>query len=712
MSWLAHSTKGLRLFPSRFRFAALRARYPSSPNASKYNNEITRKTATESIHKQYFSAPDLPTPSVTVYPSRAAIVRDIANVAILPGRNEITVENLTPNAEENSINVEACNTAGVITEVAVDLVANALYDPQEDSIEDEGSSPNDEDGAEVLSLKATIEEEKEAIALLEDKVDSLHLQLGTTDEHLQSWATKTTQSPSEAMHKELRAYHESRIKTFSELQTTRHLIATREASVDEAKRKLDEAVILESQSAAQKARAIRKRERESARLERQKTKPQMTKDVYRVRITIELESPPKGTTSGTAVNPTSRSESVEDAVVPAGNGGEPSLRLSYVTSGASWTPRYDVRLDTLANTGVLTYRAEVCNHTGEAWGDARIALSTSQASVGGLEDKAPWMDSWRVSLKIKSYSEKDYDGKEGLYSKKERKLRDKEERERRIGRHGLEREYPEHDGPFTDDDKGSATTTLTAPSNSLDATVAHIESYGLTTTYGLPGIRTVIPTARPSRYIIAEHKLTDVTFSHHSVPKLCPSVFYKACIHNRFPIALLRGPAGVSLDGTFLGTAAIPFCAPGNHFELGLGRDESVLVEYREPTCTVAPRRHYGERPTATYKRCISIYNARKTGISLVVSDQVPVPTTSSLVVQVKKPLELKVGETVKGAAAGIVVVCAPEMIVGGLADAAVEMKDDGEVRWKAKVEAGRKIMIGLEYEAQLSDQGAIVEEE
>ena len=666
-----------------------------------------------SIHKQSFSVPSLPTRSVTIYPSRAAIVRDINNVTILPGKNEITLDNLTTNAEEHSIKVECCNTAGLVTEVEVDLVANPLYDRHEDS---KDGSDEDHDGfqsnEEIISLKVAVERQKQAVALLNDDKASHLFRLRMADEYLQSWATKAVQLPSGGMDKELSAYYESRNKIFSELQKTQNTINFRNASaaiferdLARAEKKLAKAETSKSQSAAHKARAFCKREHGLARWERQQAELQTPKDVYRVRITIELESPSKETASVAADAPANSSEHAVDAEIPPENGGGPSLRVSYVVNEASWTPRYNVRLDTLAHTGILTYRANVYNRTGEAWAGARITLSTSQTSFGGLDDKAPCMDSWHISVGSR------YANNGGLYSRKEKEIRGADEREGLTDIHGQKREYQEHDDPSgLSGDKGSAGTTLTAPSTPLSIATAATDSYGLATTYNLPGTRTVISSAQPSLYIIAEYKFTGVTYSHHSVPKLRPSVFFKARIRNPSPIPLLSGSVGLSLDGIFLGTSTIPLCAPGEHFELNLGIDECVHVEYHEPAHAVAPQSVPGEEDAFTYKRCISIYNTRKNYISLVVFDQVPVSHDEKLKVHVKKPPALRDGGLASGTAAGIVVMGTGNEDSRGLADATVEIREDGEVKWEAKVPCGTQIRIEFEYETKLPKAGTICE--
>ena len=558
----------------------------------------------------------------------------------------------------------------------------------------------------ALSLEDTIQKEKKAKVLLDNQETSHRLRLREAEEHLQSWTANATQPPSDAMYQELRTYNDSLNKIFSELQTTGRLIATGQARVSKAEQELrgveqeiTRAEISKYRSAANNARAFRKRERDPARWERHQTKLQAPEDVYRVCITVELGPLLEGATPAAPVPLTDRLEHGGDEEIPAGNGDRPSLRVSYVVRGASWTPRYDVQLDTLAKTGILTYRAHICNHTGEDWKDARVAISTGQASFGGLDDKAPRLDSWHVSYRSSIANNSNGD----LYSKKEKELRSVQKRERLIGRRGQKRAYQEYDDPSgLDIKKGSAATALTAPPKFLGVAAATTESHGPARTYELPGAYTVASSARLSQCIITECKLTDTTFSHISVPKLRPSAFLKARARNPLSIPLFKGPVGLSLDGGFLGAATIPHCAPGGHFELNLGVDESVLVEYREPTRTVTPYPWAGRQ--ATYKRCISIHNMRKNRISLAVFDQVPVSDDQNLEVCMKKPLTLRGGgsekRSAKGAGAGVEVVSADGGVAGGLSDAMVEMGDNGEVKWEVMVEGGSGIRIRLEYEA------------
>jgi hypothetical protein len=65
----------------------------------------------EVVHKQEFVVRSLSTRSVTLYPAKAQVVRDISDVTLQPGANEITIYGLTPTADESSIKVDGKGSA-------------------------------------------------------------------------------------------------------------------------------------------------------------------------------------------------------------------------------------------------------------------------------------------------------------------------------------------------------------------------------------------------------------------------------------------------------------------------------------------------------------------------------------------------------------------------------------------------------------------------
>jgi uncharacterized protein (TIGR02231 family) len=69
-----------------------------------------------------------------------------------------------------------------------------------------------------------------------------------------------------------------------------------------------------------------------------------------------------------------------------------ALDLSYHIGGASWSPRYDARVDTTAGQVHLTQQALVRQWTGENWDQVTLALSTARpaAAVSLPDEPPPW----------------------------------------------------------------------------------------------------------------------------------------------------------------------------------------------------------------------------------------------------------------------------------------------------------------------------------
>ncbi|HEU5347510.1 MAG TPA: mucoidy inhibitor MuiA family protein, partial [Ktedonobacterales bacterium] len=72
--------------------------------------------------------------------------------------------------------------------------------------------------------------------------------------------------------------------------------------------------------------------------------------------------------------------------------GEVTVDLSYLVYAASWTPRYDARVDAGAAKVLLTQQALVTQRTGEDWHQVALSLSTARpsATVRLPDEPDPW----------------------------------------------------------------------------------------------------------------------------------------------------------------------------------------------------------------------------------------------------------------------------------------------------------------------------------
>ena len=230
---------------------------------------------------------------------------------------------------------------------------------------------------------------------------------------------------------------------------------------------------------------------------------------------------------------------------------------------------------------------------------------------------------------------------------------------------------------------------------------------GLTATYDIPGLRTISPSRTARRQKIASISLKDIQLLYVMVPKLRAAAFLKARLRNASSIALLKGQAGLTLDGSFLGNTNVPRCSAGEAFSLSLGVDPSVTVTYSKP---VVKRRETGvfqKEGNGVYTRVCTITNTKSNrALEGAVYDQVPVSEDERLKVEVIQPSGLRnEGDVAKTGT--------PIAQVGRTAEkwgnATATMRKGGEICWDVKLEPGRSVKLVLEYEARFPSHEAVV---
>ena len=230
---------------------------------------------------------------------------------------------------------------------------------------------------------------------------------------------------------------------------------------------------------------------------------------------------------------------------------------------------------------------------------------------------------------------------------------------------------------------------------------------GLTATYDIPGLRTISPSHTARRQKIASISLKDIQLLYVVVPKLRAAAFLKARLRNISSIALLKGQAGLTLDGSFLGNTNVPRCSAGETFGLSLGVDPSVIVTYSKP---VVKRRQTGvfqKEGNGVYTRVCTITNTKANrALEGAVHDQIPVSEDERLKVEVIQPSGLRNEGDVAKTGTPMVQVGKPAEKWG---KATATMRKGGEVCWDVKIEPGRGVKLELEYEARFPSHEVVV---
>lgn len=392
----------------------------------------------DTVQKQEFLLRDLPTRTVTLFPSRAQVVRDIKNVTLKPGINQISIVGLTPTVDQHSIKIEGAGSA-VITDFSVQLLPNR--DIFEETFPDsEGDNKNwkttlgkqwDQvevavpDTPSILKLLAELVEVQNKISAKEHdlkRAAEVTANAGSRLKMLDDYGARFEPQSGKDIAEMIGAYHTQRDIIFQdhmagslretelrkELGGLRARFSTLDNQIREERSKASRHIRKERDENIKQAALDKKRqakenqERLRIRLEQEKFWP---KSCYTVCITLDnTEYTPISSRRSSISSVTELMKPVVEKVYETATpdvdlpGSVCDLSISYVTSSASWSPCYDIQLDTRSNTAALFFDAQLSNATSESWKDCKITLSTSQAVFTGLHDTIPKLVPWRIRL--------------------------------------------------------------------------------------------------------------------------------------------------------------------------------------------------------------------------------------------------------------------------------------------------------------------------
>lgn len=804
--------------------------------------------------RQEFAIRNLKTKSVTLYPAKAQVVRDIHNVSIQPGQNQIIITGLTPTTDENSIKVDGTGSA-VITNLTVERVANPekfddIY-PPEDETDDETSDDHEdavEESAERKSLRVEIENMQNNDLVLEnEKIASATNRLALLDKHGNSI---DGEQPPQDVEQFLKNYKLARAHIFED-----HKAATQEAGklrkrIEVLQKKLakfDRDVAKSNAKAKKENEKIKKKiseAKQEKRYKKAKTRRDLEnfwpKKVFKVTVSLETATTfTPGSSRRNSIDSLVKVPREEEEVSENSKTVEISLSISYITSSASWLPRYDLSLDSVKSQGLLDYCAELRNTTSETWQDARIVLSTSQTTYQGLGEEIPKLQQWHVRLAKKGNNFGNGQSNTGaLYSNHEKfyktakshtmlhstpnrselfgatppqhqsfgsQLQLLEQQNQRRLQHSRTAQgalfgasapapamssapfalqsvqgpfggsfqqqqqaeqnvssanppppqsmapggrarrsaalgsdiYEFDEGEFTGNDADNETLMPVDPALTFEESIS--QESGLTTTYDLPGLKTLTPTFIASKHRIARIEFKSVVFSHVLVPKLKAAAFLKAKLRNSSKLTLLKGIAGLTLDGSFLGQSTIPRCSSGGDvFTLSLGIDPSINVSYAKPTVRRSQSGIFNKEDSEVFTRTATITNTKNNAVvQLTVLDQIPVSEDERLKIDILSPRGLKIGSEAVKAAVSTVSEAASTKSTANLQSAASSSRlsvygDDGqkvdggqgggkwgsataiakkggEIDWTVGINAGRGCKLVLEYETSYPNGESVI---
>ncbi|SEW16712.1 conserved hypothetical protein [Cognatiyoonia koreensis] len=225
---------------------------------------------------------------------------------------------------------------------------------------------------------------------------------------------------------------------------------------------------------------------------------------------------------------------------------EGTLNLEYRTDAAGWQPIYDLRL-TQGEEATLNIErhARIHQHTGEAWDDVTLTLSTARPS---LRMDAPMFASQIARL---------------WNPKVEERMRDSIAGEADVNVQGV-----------------MPLRTAQAPMRSLtEATPEPVrfETRGRTLIFKITEPADIDGDGT-TRQLLIDASRTTVDVSARATPRLDPSAYLYATLDNTFNGPILPGAASTYVDGAFIGQSYLPFTAQDAELTLPFGALDGVTI--------------------------------------------------------------------------------------------------------------------------------------
>lgn len=207
------------------------------------------------------------------------------------------------------------------------------------------------------------------------------------------------------------------------------------------------------------------------------------------------------------------------------------------------------------------------------------------------------------------------------------------------------------------------------------------ETYGIASSFALPGPRTISSSLTAIRFLVSETALEGVELSYTVVPKLRLAAYVTATfkLSSDAPVLPLHCNAGLNVDGVFLGRFVIPQEGDGM-ISVPLGIDEMLDVSYEAPSRRSGSKGISQKKETLTYKRVWTVRNRRSQTVQVTVKDQIPTidpELATKLKLTIRKPIGFS----------------------GAGEKSDIKIKESGEVEWDIRLEPGESRREELEWD-------------
>lgn len=268
-----------------------------------------------------------------------------------------------------------------------------------------------------------------------------------------------------------------------------------------------------------------------------------------------------------------------------------TFTLRYYVGHASWSALYDLRATRPSQPMTLNYKARVYQNTREDWKQVRLTLSSN---VPTQNNTLPTLSPYKLSEPVVRRARYDY------------------------AEEAADVEMAMMSVPMMKQSAPRANEVATEVDDNLTAFDIRIQP-----PYTVPS---------SNEYTTVEVGVFDLptVYQYRVIPKKDNEAFLTAKATDWSRHHLIAGQANIYFENTYIGQTRINPQTTSDTLTVSLGRDRSIVVTREEQT-DYNKRRQLSSKTEVTKAFTLTVKNQKNTDIDLVLVDQVPVSTHSSI---------------------------------------------------------------------------------
>ena len=309
---------------------------------------------------------------------------------------------------------------------------------------------------------------------------------------------------------------------------------------------------------------------------------------------------------------------VIEAKVYASKPVKQKLTLTYMVSGVSWTPFYDIKSKGVLAPLDVSCKATITQNTNIDWKGVYLTLSTRKPiTLGTIPKVHPWILHFQQSLQTFSRSNTLID-------------------QAAISNSHL---------PISTPSNLNQTIQSAAPTNYINKfqTATHKminKEYRSTLKYNVSGNKGVAVVELDDFEMAAN-------YTYYTVPKYDQHVYLIAEVENCEQYDLIPAFANIFLEGIYIGKLFINPETIRSSMELMLGKDPDILVDRRKINqASEKKRKITNSIETTTIEIELLVKNRKQKKIAMTIKDQVPVSSHADIVVDILKTSKAELDST------------------------------------------------------------------